>query len=442
MENIEKTILTNLLKDKNNFKLLQDRKIEATYFQFPDSRKLFEICEYYFLKNNRSLEGDSLQSILRQSTKLGDELKSKLGVLHAEVMDLNKSSDFNVDLDEFAQYYKINRGRRLLQIAQEHLHAKDPDKFLDTLKSSLIKLNFNLNSSAIESHFFGENAEDIIFKYYDKKKHPEKYSGVKWGFKSLDNITNGSKPGQVILVIGEMKSGKSVFMVNIAHNMMTAGKRVYYHANEGGLDLIEERLISCGTGIEMDNIEFNRMDSIEEQKYEQYLRSFRGKDKLFIESVPSFFSSASHIEGVIMELQTLNTPPDIVLVDYLGLMQTDDKTIKSSWEKLGAITMELKSVSMKTKVPIVVIGHVNRRGMEKDSNSFDLADMGLSLEPLKHVDMILSWKINDPDAFAVDKKGEGTLKVIGARSSKYTEVTLQIDTNKMKIYEMNLGIKH
>ena len=62
--------------------------------------------------------------------------------------------------------------------------------------------------------------------------------------------------------------------------------------------------------------------------------------------------------------------------------------------------------------------------------------MGLSLEPLKHVDMIVSWRITgDIEQFERTHTGQGFLTIKGARDSETKEISLEVNTNKMKIYE-------
>ena len=114
-------------------------------------------------------------------------------------------------------------------------------------------------------------------------------------------------------------------------------------------------------------------------------------------------------------------------------MQPDDKKVKSSWEAMGSITLELKSVSMKTGVPLILVAHVNRKGMDDDKDHYALSEMGLSIEPLKHVDLIASWRIHDIEAFKRTNIGDGTLSVQGSRNSKQPQVILSINTNIMKI---------
>jgi hypothetical protein len=145
-----------------------------------------------------------------------------------------------------------------------------------------------------------------------------------------------------------------------------------------------------------------------------------------------------------MKLKELTThgPIDLVLIDHFGLMTMDVKGV-DSWEKFGMIALELKSLSMEYQVPMIVITHVNRKGMESDKKkSYGLEDFGLSIEPLKHVDLIASWRIMDPESFQMNHIGNGTLSIQGARDAEEVEIILHVNTNLMKIEEQIVKVIH
>jgi hypothetical protein len=92
---------------------------------------------------------------------------------------------------------------------------------------------------------------------------------------------------------------------------------------------------------------------------------------------------------------------------------------------------------------MIIIAHVNRKGMQSDNKkNFGLEDLGLSLEPLKHVDMIASWRIEDPESFKLTHIGTGYLSIQGARDAEEPDVALHVNTNLMKIQTLTVKVIH
>lgn len=431
MEDIERKVLAQLVRDEKYFKICAEAKITEKYFQFRESRKLYDILKWHYNKYHQALQSDSLQSAFGLSKHLSDDDKAKVALLFEEVKVMSEASNFILVLTEFLNYYKMHKVKLLLNKAVEPLQDKNPDLSLSEIKTELLEIDKEFSQSRTNSGYFEDDSATILSTYYDKKAHPEKYIGVGMGFPDLDKDVT-LHPGNIALILGEMKSAKSVLMVNIANNMLAKGKRVYYHANEGGKDLIENRLISCSTGLPITSIERTLLTEDQETIFTNHLTQMNNQRRLYIDSVPPSLSRASYIESRIMELQA-DGKIDIAIIDYLGLMQADNRNVKAGWEIPGAITLELKSVAMKTGVPMILVAHVNRKGMDEDKDHYSMSEMGLSIEPLKHVDLIVSWRIHDMDAFKKTNIGDATLSVQGSRNSKQPQVILSINTNIMKI---------
>ena len=441
MEDIERKTLAQLIRDEKYLKVCNETKLTEKYFQFRESRQLYRILKWHYEVYHQPLQSDSLQSAFGLSKSLTEDDKAKIGLLFEEVKAIPESSNFSLILAEFLNYYKIHKVKALLNSAIDPLQDKNPELSLSEIKTRLLEMDREFTSDRTNSGYFENNSQSILETYHDKKLNPDKYIGVGMGFPDLDRDVT-LHPGNVALVLGEMKSAKSVLMVNIANNLLLKGKRVYYHANEGGKDLIENRLISCATGLPITPIERTLLTPEQEVIFTDYLNQSSTHQNLYIDSVPPSLSRASYIESKIMELQA-DGKIDVAIIDYLGLMQADNKNVKAGWEIPGAITLELKSVAMKTGVPIILVAHVNRKGMDDDKDHYALSEMGLSIEPLKHVDLIASWRIHNIDSFKKTNIGDGTLSIQGSRNSKQPKVILSINTNIMKIKQyQKLIVEH
>jgi replicative DNA helicase len=438
MIELEKSFLHEVTRDEKIVKLAIDGHVTEAYFQYPETKLLFRIIKYNFDRYSQVLRTDTLQSLLRVSQRMTPEDQSQVTILLEEVKLLPDCSDFNVLLDEFTNYYKITCIKNSLEASVSFLADKNPDKALDRLKSDIVSLERAINTAGLESGYFGENHKEMIFKYLDSKNHPEKYKGIELGYRTIDNITNGLPKNTVTIIMGSPKSAKSVLLVNVAYHNLLLKKRIYYHVNEGGKEMVENRLACRATGLIMDRIERRQLSDAEFQTYTQFLESISKTKQIYIDSVPRSLSSISYIERKVKDLE-IDGAVDLVIVDYMSIMSPDDKTLNQGWEKIGAVAMDLKNLAAKLNVPILTIMHVNADGLKSETAQFEMHQMGLSREPLKHVDLIMSWKINDQEELDTTRQGQGVLTLSGSRFCGSGKVTLNMNTNIMKISEYDLN---
>lgn len=428
----EKKILANMLTSHLKVQVCIEGSIKSFFFQHTETAKLFDIIIWHHKKYQKVLEKDSLPIVLKLGKKLSEEMKTKLIVLFEEFKDMEIVSNFHLLLDEFRNYHEFNVLSLTFKKSMDDMADNKTKAVLKRLKTNIAQLEQDVNPNALDSGFFAADAERVIAEYKDKREHPEKYVGIKVNIAELDDVTNGFEEGTVIYLMGEMKSGKSVVMANFAMNIASQGKRVYYHINEGSKRMVRDRLTSCACAIPYNNIKWGTMTPEEDERCKKYLRDQQSKKLIYLDRVSPAMSSAAYIDGKLSELEG-DGKFDIVLVDMIPNMTTDNPEAKD-WKKLGVIALELKSLAMKHRLPVIVLAHVNTEGMKSGSKSFGLKHAGVSKEPLKVVDLIVSWRIDKPEEFAKTNEGLATLSVQGSRDSASPPlIPIYINTNMMKI---------
>ena len=444
MNNIEfeKKVLANILLSSENIQKCLEGSIRKIFFQYDETAKLFEIILWNQKKYNNLLQKDSLPPLLNKSKTISEDLKKKIIMVFEELPSLTTVSNFDLLLDGLREYHEFNSLSRTFKKSMDEMSNKDTKAVIKRLKQDVLKLEQETNPSAQDSGFFAADAEHIIEEYKDRAAHPEKYIGAKVGIPDLDEATNGLEEGTVTYIMGQMKSAKSVLMMNMVSNCAKNGLSVYYHINEGSKRMVQNRLISCDTGIPYDLVRNSNMSPEQYIQYEKYLREQQSKGLIYLDRVPPSMSSAQYIDGKINDLKGTKKF-DIIMIDMISNMYTSDPEAKE-YKKLGIIALELKDLAMRHKVPVVILAHVNRKGMGKKKQakkSYELDEAGLSLEPLKVVDLILSWKIDDPDTFKHTKQGDATLSLKGERDSGGPpDISLYVNTKIMKIEQHIISV--
>lgn len=444
--NIEKQFLADVISDVINLQRAMDLGITGDYFKITDNKILYEMAKWYFAEHHTMLLDDSLQWIINGAKNLHEDSKKRVLLNYAECKGLVPSSNFDLVLNEFCDYYKKNFMAEALLKTTDKMSSGAIDEAVEALKEKIksFETKFNPPSVASSFGFFGDDFDRVKAEYEDRQLHPEKYQGVFIGYPGFDGATGGLYKGTVSVIMGRVKSAKSVLALNIAHNVAAQGKTVYYHMNEGGRAMAQNRLISCNTGLPYSLIRDAKLPPDQYAIYLDCLKNSTNKN-IILDSVPPVYSNAAYIEGRMEEILKIRPSIDLIIVDHMGLMSPNNRDHQKlqGWEKLGIVSIELKSLAMQYNIPMVVITHVNRRGMSTEDTAFAMEDMSGSIEPLKNVDLIASWRIVDEKVFKTTHKGSGMLSVQGARDATEPDVTLEVNTNIMKISEgVLMAVKH
>jgi replicative DNA helicase len=248
-------------------------------------------------------------------------------------------------------------------------------KTIQTIKS----LN---QPKAYESKNIKEFLPFFVEKFNLKKQNPDLEVGVKTKYSFFDFATNGVKPADFVLIAGESGFGKSLFLNNIAiqtwmqdnkitqKDSFTEGKNIIYFSLEMPYEDCFNRLISRLSGVPARNIENAKISKEDFAKIKQALD--------FINNYPYTFkivdiadASANDLEAILANSEEKF---DVVFVDYLGIMNTNEKSDEADWLKQGLIAYEVRAIARKYKLPIFSAVQLNRKSQSKDSSE----NIGLS----------------------------------------------------------------
>lgn len=192
-------------------------------------------------------------------------------------------------------------------------------------------------------------------------------TGVPTGIESLDELTGGWQPGNLIVVAGRPGMGKSAFAVQTA----IAAERALFISLEMTTGELTERMISNIGHIPNRWFRFPK-DAPEYAMTEIANACRKVPKRLSFEDTPGL--SIDAIEGVIRQAHMAD-PLRLVIVDHLGLVAREGKHDPS---ELGAITSRLKRLA-KEIAPVVLLCQLNR-GLESRNNKrpelSDLRDSG------------------------------------------------------------------
>ena len=192
---------------------------------------------------------------------------------------------------------------------------------------------------------------------------------ISTGFQHFDNIVDeGLHPKEIICIAGVPGTGKTLFLGNMAINMFLQGKNVIVYTFETSTERLLMRYYTNLTGMSKKNI---IMD--EDEVKEKITTNFGPlKGNVILKEYNANSVSSNELMAHINDLMMYNGfKPDIIFVDYILIMQANDKSLSSdnSYKYYKIVTEELRNIAKTLYIPVVTAAQINRSGMSDRGGS-------------------------------------------------------------------------
>lgn len=194
-----------------------------------------------------------------------------------------------------------------------------------------------------------------------------------WSF--MDEKIGGGlqKNGRALyLFLGPTNVGKSIFLGNIASNMAHRGLTTVLISLEMPEMMYAKRISSHLSKIPVENIQQN-ITSLE-AFFKENVETHR--KKLIIKEFPPKSVTVGNIKAYLESLVKAGIKPDILVIDYLGLIKASSG--ENSYEQGKAASEELRALSYFFSMPVVSAIQTNREGMEIPSLDTVSESMGVA----------------------------------------------------------------
>ena len=203
---------------------------------------------------------------------------------------------------------------------------------------------------------------------------------VKTGFKKLDNMLGGLRPGTLNILAARPGMGKTALAVNIASNVAANGIPVAIFSLEMSKEELGNRLLSSCM------------------------------DKPVNQDFPIVVDDNSNTNPVTMKTKLTElcadpeTKPGLIVIDYLQLITLPGYNKKSRNEEVSAISRDLKILAKDFGVPILALSQLSRGAAQRDDHTPQLSDLRESGSIEQDADTVMF--IDRPDYYK--KKEEGS----------------------------------
>ena len=179
--------------------------------------------------------------------------------------------------------------------------------------------------------------------------------------------------------------GKTAFALNVARNVaVNEHKVVAFFSLEMSRDQLAQRILSSEAMIQSSKLRTGELTPDEWTRLADAGKKFA--------DVPLYFDESSGITvpEIRAKLRRMNPLPDLVMIDYLGLMHSATRK-ENRVQEISDITRNLKILAKEMKIPVIVCSQLNREIDSKAQKSHipQLSDLRESGSIEQDADIVL-----------------------------------------------------
>jgi len=304
------------------------------------------------------MDGDVDVITLRAALSAADELESVGGdgylasLIDAVPTAANAASYARVVRDRWARRRVIDAGSELIR------GAYDPDT--ESAEILLAKAEENLTGIGLAgaADGFRRIKESLwpVFETVEKwQEAPGEVTGLPSGYRSLDRLTAGFDPGDLLVFAGRPSMGKTSLILNVAaHLAIREAIPVAISSLEMSREALTLRLLSTQAGVDLQRL---KMEKIETEEY-QRLAEASGQIStapIYIDDHPA--TTVSVLRAKARKL-VRREGVQILIIDYMQLIEGGGE--RSRVEQMSAISRGLKLSAVELNVPIIAVSQLSR----------------------------------------------------------------------------------
>ena len=217
---------------------------------------------------------------------------------------------------------------------------------------------------------------EILDKYFEvspegQETEAQKLPVINSGFRDLDEHMLGFRRSNLIIVAGRPSMGKTSLALNIARNASVDYRAcVALFSLEMAREEIVLRLVSSESGINSRKMTLGQTEE-EEQKIMDAV-GVLAEAPLFIDDSP--IMRMTDIRSRVLRL-SYERPVDLVVVDYLQLIQGENLREGNRVQEISRISRELKALAREVKCPVITCSQLSRAVEGRATHEPQLSDL-------------------------------------------------------------------
>ena len=371
----EKALLGLMLQHKSVRTFASEQGVTATHFFDPSNQILFQTI----MDVTREGKDADVQTVISRLNDQGDI--NKVGGSSA-VLDVYNMGDAESKANQYIQTILKKALLRDLYkestrvIEEIRTKSYDEDEILAQARANIVRI---ADSRSGNEFISSKDLMSEVLKDIGERKTKKNKIGIRTGLPSLDANTTGFKPGELVILAARTSVGKTQFAVNIAtYAAVHEKKNIAFFTLEMNASLILTRMLAVDGVIPSQQLKTGDLEG--------------NNANLLMESGNRLANAGIYIDesssirvGEILakckklksDLEAKGQTLDLILVDYLQLIQSSSRASNSREQDVSESSRGLKELARAIGCPVIALAQLNRESVKRSAPQLqDLRESG------------------------------------------------------------------
>ena len=310
---------------------------------FEDSR-----CRYIFKAISELKRNDMSIDIITVKNQL-DMMGANIEYTH--ITELSRKQISAANIDNYIDTLVYSYAKRALKVNNGLQNQRLQDDFspIEEIEFSMKELNSILDilsKTGRQEQTITSLLVDRLRSYFSRKtkKELEYVTGIY----DYDKVITYER-GDLAILAARPGMGKTSFALQLAR-IFAQRMKVLFISLEMTAGKLTDRIIIAESGIDNERYKRGNLHQNEETQLNEISKQ--------IENLQIVIDDRSSLSMNEIEILVMKQAPDIVFIDYLGLVRLPQKDSRNN--ELGYVSRTLKGLAKKSNIPIIALHQLNR----------------------------------------------------------------------------------
>jgi replicative DNA helicase len=367
----ERSVLGAILIENSSINRAQEILKDSDFYRDPHRRIFKSMSEL----SERSSAIDAVT--LKEALSRAGDLEAVGGP--AYIASLLDGVPHSSNIEHYAKIVKekailrslIDAGGRIVTSAYEA--TQDVEEILDESE----RLVFTIAQDQLRAGFVPMRtiADESLKTIERLSEHRELVTGLATGFPTLNEMTSGLQPSDLIVIAARPAMGKTSFALNIAQHAAREGRKIGLFSLEMSREQLFLRLLTGQARVDAHRLRTGRLGR------EEWARLTAAFGEL--SAMPVFIDDTAGTGVLEMRAKSrrlkMEQGLDLLIIDYLQLMRGRGR-FENRNQEITEISRSLKELAKELQIPIMALSQLSRapeqRGGDRRPQLSDLRESG------------------------------------------------------------------
>lgn len=249
----------------------------------------------------------------------------------------------------------------------------DASDELDEVIEQSERLLFQVTNKRVASNF--REIKDLLKVSFNQLEEMfergEHITGVPSGFKELDKLLAGMHPGDLVILAARPSVGKTALALNIGVNAAKSGASTAVFSLEMSSEQLVQRVLCSEARINLADVRSGHLKETDWHGIHLAMGKLANLD-FWVDDTPSI--SILEVRAKARR-QLRNKEKGLIIVDYLQLMQPQNRRSENRQVEISEISRGLKILAKELQVPVIALSQLSRAVEQRAGKRPQLSDL-------------------------------------------------------------------